>query len=94
MDVLLSGNFDATGVVDKSVTIVPVFEIADTTTIEQLEELALAGVDYIKIADDIIFDRTIYFTGQTVLYSEKEVTFLRGTSFEGEMKYTAYNSRS
>lgn len=78
-------DFASAGTVNKDVTVKPVFNVADTTTVEQLEERAAAGVDYIKIAKDIVVDRTIYLFNKTVIYSEKAVTLIRAPRFAGDM---------
>lgn len=78
-------DFAPSGVVSSNIGIKPVFELLDTTTVEELYERALAGADYIRLAADIEVDRPIYVTGNTTIFSEKAVTISRAPTYNGDI---------
>ena len=78
-------EFSASGTVNSNVTVTATWEIDATETLDELIERAAAGVDYIYLTKDIVIDRTVYFTGQTVIYSDSAVKLIRATDFAGDM---------
>ena len=80
------GNeFKSEGVISESLTIYPVFELAETTTVDELEERAASGVDLIWITKDIVIDRTIYVPYSTTIYADNEVKLIRDSDFAGDL---------
>ena len=77
--------FSASGTVNSNVTVTATWEIDATETLDELIERAAAGVDYIYLTKDIVIDRTVYFTGQTVIYSDGAVKLIRAADFAGDM---------
>ena len=77
--------FSAAGTVNSNVTVTATWEIDATETLDELIERAAAGVDYIYLTKDIVIDRTVYFTGQTVIYSDGAVKLIRAADFAGDM---------
>ncbi len=78
-------DFPSEGIHKADVTVTPLFELLETKTVEELEERAAGGADVIFVTNDIIIDRTIYFTGKTNLISNKAVKLIRDVSFAGDM---------
>ena len=78
-------DFASTGTVSSNKTVTPIWELEETTTIEQLELYLASGVDYINITSDIIIDRTLYVTGNSIIYSTKPVILSRSADFGGDL---------
>ncbi len=77
-------EFAASGTIKADITVIPVFEILRTTTIEQLVALAGAGAEKILIDADIVVDRPIFIVDKTTVYSEKNVRLVRDPSYAGD----------
>lgn len=80
-----NNDFNKTGTIASSVEISPIWSIKETTNIDQLEEYLSKGVDYIKIANNIEINRTLYVTGNSVIYSSVPVTLTRKSDFSKDM---------
>lgn len=78
-------DFPSEGVLTSDITVKPVFELLETKTVEELEERAEGGADVIYIVNDIVIDRTIYFTGRTHIVCDEAITLIRDESFAGDM---------
>ena len=78
-------EFPASGTVSSDVTVIAVFEILKTTSVEQLEELASLGAEKILIDSDIVIDRPIHIVDATTIYAEKDVKLTRATGYLGDI---------
>ncbi len=78
-------DFPSEGIISEDVTVIPVFLLLDTKTVEELEERAAGGAEVIKIVNDIVIDRPIYVTGSTRIYSEKAVKLIRDENYFGDL---------
>ena len=78
-------DFASSGTVKKDVTVKAIWAISDTKTIAELEERAAAGVAEIRVANDIIIDRPIFFTGETNLFASGNVKLTRKSDYSGDI---------
>ena len=78
-------DFASSGVINKNITVKAVWEIVDTKTVAELEERAAAGVAEIRIANDIVIDRPIFFTEETNLFAVGNVKLIRKSDYAGDM---------
>ncbi len=78
-------DFSPFGTITSNKTVTPIWQLEETSTIEQLELYLANGVDYINISNDISIDRTLYVTGNSVIYSTKPVTLSRSADFNGDL---------
>ena len=59
--------------------------VADVTTVEDLEAELLLQTRAIRLAEDIVLDRTLYVTADTVIFTEQAHTLTRAADFAGDM---------
>ena len=78
-------EFPASGKISSDLTVVPVFSIIKTTTIEQLAEYAAGGAEKIFIDADIVIDRPIFIVDTTTIYVEKDVKLTRSPDYAGDI---------
>ncbi len=78
-------EFNSSGVVTESKEITARFELAPTSTFNELKTRIDGGVDKILLANDITLTDTIYVTGNTVISSNGNYTLTRDPAFLGEL---------
>ena len=85
-------DFNSSGIISESKTIYAVWEIDNTDTLAKLVRRSYMGVDYIKITNDLVISETIFVKGNVTIYSDKNISLTRATSFAGDMFVVGENS--
>lgn len=78
-------QFNLSGIVTESKALTAKFELAPTTTFNELKTRIDGGVDKILLGDNIILTDTIYVSGDVTLVSNGNYTLTRDASFLGEL---------
>ena len=78
-------DFAKTGVIEENVRIKAIWQVAETTTFEQLKSRLEGGAADILLCGDIVMTETIYVTGVSTVTSTGAYTLTRSPSFNGDL---------
>ena len=85
-------DFAKTGVITENVKIKATWQVAETTTFEQLKSRLEGGAKEILLCGDIVMTETIYVTGITTVTSTGAYKLTRSPAFDGTMFMVGENA--